>query len=831
MPDRLLNVSPDLRLPLEAVTQTFALLAVRRAGKALALDTPIPTPGGWTAMGDLQVGDVVFDEAGRPCTVTDAWPTLYERPCFAVRFSDGSEIVADAEHQWYADTKRSRRKYQDGWFNNVPADIYTTAQLAAAPKDASGRETNYSIRVCGPLRCPDADLPVPPYTMGAWLGDGTSATGSITSADAEILAEVEAEGETVWVIPSTVKANHASYRVKSLHPRLGALGLLGNKHIPVAYLRASETQRRALLAGLLDTDGFCGNRGHIEFCSTNERLASDVRHLVATLGYKATIRSKIARLYGKDCGTVWTISFRTPETVFRLRRKVTRQTTPNAQVCHRYVVEVRPVPSVPVRCIAVDSRSHLYLAGEACIPTHNSNAAAVMAEAMFAAGLPWVAIDPKGDWWGLRSNAAGDGPGLSVPIFGGLHGDLPLNPESGRLMSELIVEHNLTCILDVSRFSKAARIRFATDFALRLYEPHQADPQPRHIFLEEADRLLPQRVTQDMAPCVGAYSDLIRLGGAFGLGVTLISQRAAVINKDGLTQVETMVAMRTTSPQDRKAIHDWMEHHAIAAEIVESLPGLVSGEAWVSSSFFLAEHGHQPIQRIRFRQRRTFDSGATPKLGQQRRVATLADIDLGALADRMADVVERAAQDDPKALRKRIAELERQLAAPRKDHAEDLRELVALRQDNESLHAQLAEALAKPGEPVEVPFVPVGLVPSLNSAEKALREVTRLVAAALEAARTAKEAKPAPIQLGGALIGPPIGQLRPAARPSRHHGHQSPRRHCCPGSHSAGQSGRSSPSWRSSRQAAPASSWPCWLSTRPSPAATATRSARCARPA
>src|SRR5258708_12957333 len=99
-----------------------------------------------------------------------------------------------------------------------------------------------------------------------------------------------------------------------------------------------------------------------------------------------------------------------------------------------------------------------------------------MAEEMFDAGLPNMAIDPKGDWWGLRSNAAGDGPGLSVPIFGGLHGDLPLNPESGRLMAELIVEHNLTCILDVSRFSNAARTRFAPPFASRLSELPQPDP-------------------------------------------------------------------------------------------------------------------------------------------------------------------------------------------------------------------------------------------------------------------------------------------------------------------------------------------------------------------
>ena len=342
-----------------------------------------------------------------------------------------------------------------------------------------------------------------------------------------------------------------------------------------------------------------------------------------------------------------------------------------------------------------------------------------------------MAIDPKGDWWGLRSNAAGDGPGLPVPIFGGLHGDLPLAPESGRLMADLIVEHNLTCILDVSRFSKAARIRFAADFALRLYELHQADPQPRHVFLEEADRLLPQRIMaadKDMARCVGAYSDLIRLGGAFGLGVTLISQRAAVINKDGLTQVETMVAMRTTSPQDRKAIRDWMDHHAIAAEIVESLPGLLSGEAWVSSSFFLAEHGYEAIQRIRFRQRRTFDSGATPKVGQQRRVATLADIDLGALETRMADVVEKAAADDPRALRKQIADLKRQLANA---GSADDSHVVGLRAENAQLRYQLAAAEAREPERVEVPVLSMDVVDELRKIVTTMRSTADGVSQAL----------------------------------------------------------------------------------------------------
>jgi hypothetical protein len=384
-----------------------------------------------------------------------------------------------------------------------------------------------------------------------------------------------------------------------------------------------------------------------------------------------------------------------------------------------------------------------------------SNAAAVMAEEMFAASQPFVVIDPKGDWWGLRASADGKGPGLPIPIFGGLRGDMPLSPESGRLMADLVFDHNLTCILDVSRFSKAARVRFLTAFAERLYELHQGDPQPRHIFLEEADRVLPQRVVQDMAACVGAYSDLIRLGGGFGLGVTLISQRSAVINKDGLTQVETMIAMRTTSPQDRKAIRDWMEHHAVAGEIVDSLPGLLSGEAWVSSSFFLAEHGQEPIQRIRFRRRSTFDSGATPEVGKPRRVATLADIDVPALGDRMAAMLEKAAQDDPKALRKRVAQLEREL----KGAGSGAGEAGRLAAENRELRAQLAEALARPPERIEVPVLAPGDVAALEQAITGMRDTAGSLELALgRAARTA----PLPVK----PVPPPSAQRVSAPQPA-----------------------------------------------------------------
>jgi len=287
-----------------------------------------------------------------------------------------------------------------------------------------------------------------------------------------------------------------------------------------------------------------------------------------------------------------------------------------------------------------------------------SNAVVVMAEEMYRLGLPWVAIDPKGDWFGIRSNVKGTGPGLPIPIFGGLHGDLPLEPEAGAFIADLIVRENLTCILDVSEFaSKAKQVRFLADFADRLYRNHGRHPQPRHIFAEEADEYIPQRVMADMARCVGAWEQIIKRGRQRGLGCSIVTQRSASINKDALSQVLTLVVLRTTSPHDRKAILGWVDYHAAGREIVDALPELPSGEAWVVSPQWLGRTEH-----IKFNRRSTFDSGDTPTMGTARKVATLADIDLGSLTQELAAIVERASADDPKALKRRIAELERLVA-------------------------------------------------------------------------------------------------------------------------------------------------------------------------
>lgn len=386
------------------------------AGKALALDTPVPTPDGWSTMGALHDGDIVFGSDGRRCKVVRAWAVRHDRPCYEVKFSDGSVIVADAEHLWLAETRASRvaakneakPKRRDSPLSRdqrhkmaLPA-VLTTEQMSRSVRVGTEGRLNYSVLVAQPLQMDDSRLPVPPYALGAWLGDGASAIGRIYSVDREILGEIEAEGMAARLIPSTIVGGACpGYRIEGLTAGLRELGLILNKHIPLTYLRSSEAQRRALLAGLLDTDGYCAKTGVVEFGSTCERLARDVHHLVATLGYKATIRSKVARLRGKDCGTSWTVSFTPADKVFRLPRKAARQVTAaRATAERRFITSIRPVPSVPVRCITVDSADSLYLVGESCIPTHNTN---VVRNILAAASLDvlcdlWVhELSGKGD--------------------------------------------------------------------------------------------------------------------------------------------------------------------------------------------------------------------------------------------------------------------------------------------------------------------------------------------------------------------------------------------------------------------------------------------------
>lgn len=285
--------------------------------------------------------------------------------------------------------------------------------------------------------------------------------------------------------------------------------------------------------------------------------------------------------------------------------------------------------------------------------------ARVLTEELLDAGQPVVVLDPTGVWWGLRSSADGKAAGYAVVIFGGDHADVPLTETSGSVVADVVVDDRVPAVLDLSRLTKSAQRRFVTEFLERLYHRNR---DPLHVVVDEADLFAPQRVPSGAERLLGAMNDLVRRGRVRGLGTTLITQRPAVLNKDVLTQAEVMVALRLIGARDRAAIDDWIETQADqvdAKEVITSLPGLAVGTAWVWSPGWL-----EILRKVSIRAPRTYDSSATPKAGQ-RTVAPqrMAVVDLERLRERIADTVERAEADSPTALRRRIAALERELAA------------------------------------------------------------------------------------------------------------------------------------------------------------------------
>jgi len=290
-----------------------------------------------------------------------------------------------------------------------------------------------------------------------------------------------------------------------------------------------------------------------------------------------------------------------------------------------------------------------------------SYTAAVLAEEMLGASLPVVIADPVGVFWGLRAAANGRDPGLPILIMGGDHGDVPLEVGAGEVVADLVVDERISAVLDLSRLRKGEQARFMETFAERLY---QRNRQALHLVLDEADAFAPQRPMPGEQRLLGAIEDLVRRGRARGIGLTLVTQRAAVLNKNVLTQAQVLVALRTIAPQDRDAIDAWVEVHGTKEqrrELMDSLAALPIGAAWWWSPGWPTGEGI--FRRVTIRRRRTFDSSATPEVGAAAATPKkLAAVDLEGIRKRMAATVERAQAADPRRLQRRVAELERELA-------------------------------------------------------------------------------------------------------------------------------------------------------------------------
>ncbi len=295
-----------------------------------------------------------------------------------------------------------------------------------------------------------------------------------------------------------------------------------------------------------------------------------------------------------------------------------------------------------------------------------SYAALKLAEGMLEAGGQIVALDPVGIFWSLRVGSDGKRAGLPIRVFGGLHGDVPLEPTGGALIAELLVDRGISAVLDTSQFeSNADQSRFVAAFAERFFFLKKARPSAVHVFIEEAQEFCPQQPqgTHDNN-VLHQVRRMIKIGRNYGIGDSLISQRPQAVSKEVLNMTEVMFALQMTGPQERDAIKKWVQDAGADLDVVEMLPKLAVGQAHVWSPQWL-----KISKTFHIGKRHTFDASSTPAFGEVKgaEVRPLDSKDLEELRVAMAATIERAKANDPDELRGRIIDLEQQLADARQE--------------------------------------------------------------------------------------------------------------------------------------------------------------------
>lgn len=381
----------------------MTLLVARKNGKALALDTPINTPDGWKTMKDVHIGDYVYSVDGKPTRVIAESGIFTGHDCYRVTFEDHSEIVADAEHIWTVVTKNSRREFNreckrfKGWYKPEYREKkgyfdVTTEEMAKnfykLRRDGKGIEYKYRVPMSKPIDYPERRQPLNPYVLGLWLGDGDSdaARMNVGAGDIEEMMmwmtlygmypryQKLSKGKTAYRV-SIGNVNGERGKDKNyIMPILRDLGLIGNKHIPEMYMRASVKQRMELLCGLMDTDGTVSKAGECEFSQKDKAFVIQFSELLSSLGIKHSVTKKDAICNGKHC-EAYRVTFYCDKTnpCFKMTRKYERLKEHLApRMENKTVIGIEKIQSVPTKCIGVEHESHLYLAGDRMTATHNT---------------------------------------------------------------------------------------------------------------------------------------------------------------------------------------------------------------------------------------------------------------------------------------------------------------------------------------------------------------------------------------------------------------------------------------------------------------------------
>jgi hypothetical protein len=346
--------------------------------KALALDTPILTTDGWSTMGDLSVGDEVYAPDGQPTKVTNVSPIYLKGDCYRVTTRDGQSVVADGDHRWFVrDTNRGGRGRDRALMDRV----MTTREIfqAGLRTSQNSHQYRFALPVCDALQHPEIELPIDPWLLGMWLGDGDTKNSVIACGEADLpylLGRLDDLGYEYDAGSYHKRPGVFKVYIYGLREPLISQNLLGNKHIPERYLRASEAQRRQLLAGIMDSDGTLGAH-QVSVSMVREGLMRQILQLVRSLGYRATWSESC---YDHNKGrSVYRVKFssrwgQSPFDMPRKRLKFEEQLAKDSTIDLRLnsIVSVEPVDSVPVRCITVAHESALFVVGEGFLPTHNT---------------------------------------------------------------------------------------------------------------------------------------------------------------------------------------------------------------------------------------------------------------------------------------------------------------------------------------------------------------------------------------------------------------------------------------------------------------------------
>ena len=355
---------------------------------SLATDTEVPTREGWSTIGDIMPGEGVFDEEGRICAVTGVSKEK-EEITHQMVFRDGSSIVAGNRHPWMTLTSADFSPANSGIYRPGPWNAgcwpMSTIELAFSLdwlNEKRRNEPGHYIPLASALELTDQELPIDPWILGLWLGDGDSDSATIYCApedEPHYRGMIGETGERWRVLNpggAVLRCSLARGPKPRLFTRLRNLNLINNKHTPELYMRAGQRQRLALLQGLMDSDGHVYANGRAEFTSKSISLAEGFRELVLSLGMKATVRESVATRDGRgvfDCNRV---RFTPTMPVATLPRKVEVATAfigrrprgASLNIARSRIVAVRNAGIRTTRCISVDSRWGMMLVGRQMLP-------------------------------------------------------------------------------------------------------------------------------------------------------------------------------------------------------------------------------------------------------------------------------------------------------------------------------------------------------------------------------------------------------------------------------------------------------------------------------